>query len=662
MNLANLRCRKSLFCIIVASLLLSACKGGDDNSSNSSDSGNSGNGQIPIPIPPPPPQAPPSAQNVSQSVILSDKPHQISLASSVQDPSNLPLSLSYMRSLSSDCAEAIITPSSLTFSVNQKTANVCFYRYTVSNLAQGMVENDATADVYVRFSSSNDRIEPLSLPHFNTETPENLPITINLKTQLNPLNINLDDYVLVDDIVVLNGGTVTADIAKMSIEFTPDYTSSITRLLYKLQSLDGANVIAGSIDISSTRDGIALPTTSNFIYSETRAIMGESISNIDIKTHIPNFDTKQLQLMSVSAFNSSATLNKDVCPSCFNFKANQQGTYNVDYVIKDAHNGWASGIASITVGKPWVNIFGENTEAGVPRLFTATPETIEAKKHGIVFDPTDVDNYPQSNARIQIQVPRLTHAIASEYCAAFPGLRLPSSQELRALFNQHAQSFYLSDQWPVSSRYWTTTEGTAISLADGSLLNTTKQGYVSCTDAEIIDLTITPAKIILWKNDKAPKLAAKAIYKTAKSKEITDEVSWRSDKPSIVSIDKNGELTAISKGRAFIYAEFGNKTSISPADVNVFEIIDVAISPQTATLTVTNTVQLNTSVTILPSGSPAYSDPTLWKSDNNNVASVDSNGIVTAHSIGKATISATIKGVTSLQTSEITVNQTSTHE
>lgn len=116
------------------------------------------------------------------------------------------------------------------------------------------------------------------------------------------------------------------------------------------------------------------------------------------------------------------------------------------------------------------------------------------------------------------------------------------------------------------------------------------------------------------------------------------DVYWSSDDEEVASVDQNGNITAKNIGIANITVtttDGSNQTA--NCRVTVAELVkSVSITPNEATLKEGETLQLNCSVS---PESATYKD-IIWSSENNDIATVDKNGLVTAVSSGTTIIKA----------------------
>ena len=118
-------------------------------------------------------------------------------------------------------------------------------------------------------------------------------------------------------------------------------------------------------------------------------------------------------------------------------------------------------------------------------------------------------------------------------------------------------------------------------------------------------------------------------------------VSWSSNNEGVATVSKDGTITAKSAGTAVITATSTNgKTAGCTVTVSKKEIpiVDVALNRTSATITEGDI--LNLTATVLPENT-TESKNIGWSSSNNDIATVDSTGKVTAKQAGTVVITAT---------------------
>ncbi|MDR2969898.1 MAG: Ig-like domain-containing protein [Tannerellaceae bacterium] len=138
-------------------------------------------------------------------------------------------------------------------------------------------------------------------------------------------------------------------------------------------------------------------------------------------------------------------------------------------------------------------------------------------------------------------------------------------------------------------------------------------------------------------------------------------VSWTSSNTSVATVDTNGKVTAVAAGKATITVttEDGNHKATCEVTVNApatttVNVTGVSLSAAGATLQTAMTQQLTATV----SPNNATNKNVSWSSSNTSVATVDTNGKVTAVAAGTATITVTTEDGNHKATCNVTVNET----
>lgn len=128
---------------------------------------------------------------------------------------------------------------------------------------------------------------------------------------------------------------------------------------------------------------------------------------------------------------------------------------------------------------------------------------------------------------------------------------------------------------------------------------------------------------------------------TAQPEEIVDRpmIRWSSSDESIVTVDRSGLVTAVSKGTAFISAKTYNgieSRCLVTVKSNIIEVERASASTSKVSLYEGESFQITVEVT------PSNATYELaWKSLNNEIASVDENGTIHAISTGETSVTVT---------------------
>ena len=178
--------------------------------------------------------------------------------------------------------------------------------------------------------------------------------------------------------------------------------------------------------------------------------------------------------------------------------------------------------------------------------------------------------------------------------------------------------------------------GTAVITAtttDGSNLTVTCKVTVNPTFANSIILDKDEISIEISETET---LAAIVLPEYTTNKTVV----WSSSNESVATVDSNGLVTAIAIGETTITAittDGSNLTATCKVTVTPTLATSITLDKTEISLLATQTAELT--VTILPE---LTTDKTVvWKSSNEEVATVDANGLVTAIAVGTTDITAT---------------------
>lgn len=129
-------------------------------------------------------------------------------------------------------------------------------------------------------------------------------------------------------------------------------------------------------------------------------------------------------------------------------------------------------------------------------------------------------------------------------------------------------------------------------------------------------------------------------------------LEWTSSNEAVATISQSGEVTALSEGECTVTVSGDGKTAVCAVTVakQVIPVASVSLSSNTESLLVGETLQL--AVTVLPDN--ATDKTVVWMTSDDGVATVE-DGLVTAVSIGEATITATVGEVSASCTVKVSL-------
>ncbi|MCC8145657.1 MAG: Ig-like domain-containing protein [Bacteroidales bacterium] len=165
-------------------------------------------------------------------------------------------------------------------------------------------------------------------------------------------------------------------------------------------------------------------------------------------------------------------------------------------------------------------------------------------------------------------------------------------------------------------------------------------------------ITLDPTRVEI--SPEAPYNTAIITVKLLPERTTERRIYWRSSDESIATVD-NGVITGIAEGTATITAATVNgleASCIVTVKTNLFPVAGISVLPTTLNLRQGKTETLV--ATITPANASIHG--VEWSSSNPAIASVNSEGVVTAEAIGTATITAKAIGDNSkTATCEVTV-------
>lgn len=182
-------------------------------------------------------------------------------------------------------------------------------------------------------------------------------------------------------------------------------------------------------------------------------------------------------------------------------------------------------------------------------------------------------------------------------------------------------------------------------------VNTCIKAYTAKTGpVKVQSITLDKSKLILEEGEEG-KLTATSLPANAENKELT----WTSSDSKIATVDGEGNVTAVAEGKCTITVASNETPTIkATAEITVLRKGDFILQLDKTTAILNKGEE----ITLIPTFTPTSvsNKAVTWKSSNENVATVDENGKVTAIAEGKSTITATSQANTEkTATCEITV-------
>ena len=142
-------------------------------------------------------------------------------------------------------------------------------------------------------------------------------------------------------------------------------------------------------------------------------------------------------------------------------------------------------------------------------------------------------------------------------------------------------------------------------------------------------------------------LTATGLFDDGSRVNITNQVNWIANSPGILNLDSTGLLMALNAGTALIHAELSGirsqmQINVLPAIPAKLTGIEISVVPQ---LTAGATLQLSATGLFDDGSRTSVTDQVSWQSNNINILTVSTTGLLTAVRAGSTTVQAKLDDI-----------------
>lgn len=217
------------------------------------------------------------------------------------------------------------------------------------------------------------------------------------------------------------------------------------------------------------------------------------------------------------------------------------------------------------------------------------------------------------------------------------------SSTLTATINPTGTSDTLSWSSSDSNIVSVSQDGTILAKAIGTATITAQAGNVKDTIEVEVIVKIDEFSLVSASSVDVLRGSTSTIVTKINPTDTTEDktITWTSDAEEIATVSKDGVITGVSEGTATITGKLKNGLTVEvEVTVNIIDITDMSAKTDELDLLKGQRGQLE--LVIEPSET-TQKDLIKWTSDDDDIVSVDENGVVTAHKEGTATVTATYK-------------------
>ena len=203
-----------------------------------------------------------------------------------------------------------------------------------------------------------------------------------------------------------------------------------------------------------------------------------------------------------------------------------------------------------------------------------------------------------------------------------------------------------SVSWSSSSSSVATVSGTGLvtAVANGTATITATAGSASGSSTITVEqaaatVTISPASLTL--NAIGDTATLTATVTDANGSEIADvPVAWATSDGSVATVDSDGQVTAVGVGEALVTAASGSVEA--SAEITVTPVAhSISVQPTELAFSAIGDTATLTATVADANGNEIANAPVTWTSNDASVATVNSDGLVTAVGVGEASVTAT---------------------
>ena len=446
--------------------------------------------------------------------------------------------------------------------------------------------------------------------------------------------------------------SIAPDPASVKVGSTIDFTATITPTEYAASAVNWSVADTSIATLADQNGGVKgvkagkTTVTASFTVNDTTYSGSATLTVTEASTTVSGITLTPTA--ATIQIGKTQQLTATVTPT---------GTSAVSWSSSNEDVGLKAGTATITATAaqaPSITATAEITVTKSTTLYYLAPVAWS----GVwVYFYKDDNNYYKEKAPTEA----MTKLDASDYLVdgeaidtskyALYSITVPDTNADNAIFASESGKW--TNQDPAQN------QGGRLTAPDG------KNGYyngkgnaVLVTRKAPTSLSVTPAESTIASNQTV-QLTAKATYSDSSIEDISGTVTWKSSDTSIATVSSNGRVTAVKEGNVTITASVAGTAVSDTAAVTVKNAVPTSLSldPDSTKLLV------GTTATLTPSYEPANVNASLvnliWNSSDENVATVDSDGVVTAVGRGTATITATVKGTSVKATATVTVSENS---
>lgn len=319
-------------------------------------------------------------------------------------------------------------------------------------------------------------------------------------------------------------------------------------------------------------------------------------------------------------------------------------------------NGVETSRTNVTSSATW--------KTSMSSIVTVSGGTVTGVSAGQAVVTATYRNYSKS-CTVTVTAKPITYTYKLVVSLADSSIDVGETTNATATYITYADGVQSSSKDVTSSATWTSSD-TSVATVSGGTITGVKAGTATITaayngysataevtveDKITYDVYLSPASTTVVTGRTSKLTAVQRTFTNGVQtygQDVSSSCTWSSDNTAVATVSTNGVITGVSKGTATITAVYNGTTLTGTVTVTPAYTYELILSSTSLSLNKgtnrTLTATYKTYVDGVLESSANVTGNATWASSSTSVATVSTQGVVTAAGVGNATITATYNG------------------
>jgi len=172
----------------------------------------------------------------------------------------------------------------------------------------------------------------------------------------------------------------------------------------------------------------------------------------------------------------------------------------------------------------------------------------------------------------------------------------------------------------------------------------TGSAQITVAPAALLSLSISPAQSALPLGE-SELLVVTGTYSDTTLKDVTPAVGWQITPSNVATVDKNGNVTAVSQGTVQISATYKGMSTSAKVTVGPIGLVSISVSASQSSLSVGGTEAMTASGTFSDGSIKDVTQSVTWNASPSTIATINGKGQLQGTTQGVVQVSAAYQGI-----------------